>query len=190
MVLRAVDLDKEMDGGDLSKAGKHTMTLEHFPEIEGLRIGQVTDIQHHTGGTVVLAEGGAVAGVDVRGGAPGTHGTDALRPENLVDRLNAVVLTGGSAFPEDDIAKDLDTLPGMVSGTRKDATRPRGTGDSVEDFLRFYQSPIPGITLEIAEEAVDVLSSDCSYAEWLDVAMALRHQFEDQEFEAYQLFDR
>lgn len=99
-------------------------------------------------------------------------------------------LTGGSAFTEDDIAKDLDTLPGMVSGTRKDATRPRGTGDSVEDFLRFYQSPIPGITLEIAEEAIDVLSSDCSYAEWLDVAMALRHQFEDQEFEAYQLFDK
>ena len=66
--------------------------------IQGLRIGQVTDGNHRTGCTVILAEEGAVAGVDVRGGAPGTHGTDALRPENLVDRLHAVVLTGGSAF--------------------------------------------------------------------------------------------
>lgn len=69
-----------------------------FTGIEGLRIGQVTDKKHHTGCTVVLAEKGAVAGVDVRGGAPGTHGTDALRPENLVDRLHGVILTGGSAF--------------------------------------------------------------------------------------------
>jgi L-aminopeptidase/D-esterase-like protein len=66
--------------------------------IDGLRIGQVTDKEHNTGCTVVLAESGAVAGVDVRGGAPGTHGTDTLRPENLVERLHAVVLTGGSAF--------------------------------------------------------------------------------------------
>ena len=66
--------------------------------IEGIRIGQVTDTQHHTGCTVVMVENGAVAGVDVRGGAPGTHGTDALRPENLVEQVHAVVLTGGSAF--------------------------------------------------------------------------------------------
>jgi L-aminopeptidase/D-esterase-like protein len=66
--------------------------------IDGLCIGQVTDKEHNTGCTVVLAEKGAVAGVDVRGGAPGTHGTDTLRPENLVERLHAVVLTGGSAF--------------------------------------------------------------------------------------------
>ena len=66
--------------------------------IDGLCIGQVTDKKHNTGCTVVLAENGAVAGVDVRGGAPGTHGTDALRPENLVERLHGVVLTGGSAF--------------------------------------------------------------------------------------------
>ncbi len=74
------------------------MALSNLNGIEGLRIGQVTDRQHHTGCTVVLAEKGAVAGVDVRGGAPGTHGTDALRPENLVDHLHGVVLTGGSAF--------------------------------------------------------------------------------------------
>ncbi|MCG6919204.1 MAG: P1 family peptidase [Deltaproteobacteria bacterium] len=74
------------------------MTLNKNAGIDGLRIGQVTDKEHNTGCTVVLAEKGAVAGVDVRGGAPGTHGTDTLRPENLVEQLHAVVLTGGSAF--------------------------------------------------------------------------------------------
>jgi L-aminopeptidase/D-esterase-like protein len=74
------------------------MVVDKFNGIEGLRIGQVTDEQNCTGCTVVLAENGAIAGVDVRGGAPGTHGTDALRPENLVERLHGVVLTGGSAF--------------------------------------------------------------------------------------------
>ena len=74
------------------------MVFDEKNGIDGLRIGQETDEETKTGCTVVLAENGAVAGVDVRGGAPGTHGTDALRPENLVERLHGVVLTGGSAF--------------------------------------------------------------------------------------------
>jgi L-aminopeptidase/D-esterase-like protein len=74
------------------------MNLNENVGIDGLRIGQVTNKEHNTGCTVVLAENGAVAGVDVRGGAPGTHGTDALRPENLIERVHAVVLAGGSAF--------------------------------------------------------------------------------------------
>ncbi len=74
------------------------MAFSNNVGIEGIRIGQVTDTQHHTGCTVVMVESGAVAGVDVRGGAPGTLGTDALRPENLVEQVHAVVLTGGSAF--------------------------------------------------------------------------------------------
>ena len=74
------------------------MVFDEKDGIDGLRIGQETDEETKTGCTVVLAENGAVAGVDVRGGAPGTHGTDALRPENLVERLHGVVLTGGSAF--------------------------------------------------------------------------------------------
>jgi L-aminopeptidase/D-esterase-like protein len=85
-------MDTGVDTGDGSPC------LGDFAGIEGLAIGQVTDLQHRTGCTVVLAEDGAAAGVDVRGGAPGTLGTPALRPENLVDRLHAVVLTGGSAF--------------------------------------------------------------------------------------------
>ncbi|MFJ9851193.1 P1 family peptidase [Streptomyces sp. NPDC101150] len=70
-------------------------------DVTGLRVGHAerTGEGYLTGTTVVLApEGGAVAAVDVRGGGPGTRETDALDPRNLVQRVEAVVLTGGSAF--------------------------------------------------------------------------------------------
>jgi L-aminopeptidase/D-esterase-like protein len=66
--------------------------------IPGLRVGHWTNRRAATGCTVVLCEGGAVAAVDVRGGAPGTRETDLLRPGNLVERIHAVLLGGGSAF--------------------------------------------------------------------------------------------
>jgi L-aminopeptidase/D-esterase-like protein len=65
---------------------------------EGVAIGHWTDARGRTGCTVVLAPGGAVGGVDVRGPAPATLGTDALRPTMLLAQVHAVVLTGGSAF--------------------------------------------------------------------------------------------
>ncbi|HEV7194601.1 MAG TPA: P1 family peptidase, partial [Pedococcus sp.] len=67
----------------------------------GFRVGHATlrEPGWLTGVTVVLAPPeGAVGGVDVRGGAPGTRETDLLDPRNLIDRVNAVVLSGGSAF--------------------------------------------------------------------------------------------
>ncbi|XLQ69947.1 P1 family peptidase [Streptomyces actinocidus] len=70
-------------------------------DVAGLRVGHAgrTGDGWLTGTTVVLApEGGAVAAVDVRGGGPGTRETDALDPRNLVQRVEAVVLTGGSAY--------------------------------------------------------------------------------------------
>jgi putative pantetheine hydrolase len=70
-------------------------------DVTGLRVGHCTRDEPGwlTGVTVVVApEGGVVAGVDVRGGGPGTRETDLLDPRNLVDRVNAVVLGGGSAF--------------------------------------------------------------------------------------------
>jgi L-aminopeptidase/D-esterase-like protein len=68
-------------------------------DVEGLRVGHYTDLQNITGCTVVLAPPeGAVAGVDVRGPAPGTRETDLLRPGHLVERAHAILLTGGSAF--------------------------------------------------------------------------------------------
>ncbi|MFT3804230.1 MAG: P1 family peptidase [Burkholderiaceae bacterium] len=76
-------------------------------DVAGIRVGHDTDSRRPTGCTVVLAEGGAVAGVDVRGAAPGTRETDLLAPVNLIDRVHAVLLTGGSAF-------GLDAASGVV----------------------------------------------------------------------------
>jgi L-aminopeptidase/D-esterase-like protein len=67
-------------------------------EVAGLKVGHWTSPQRPTGCTVVLAEEGAVAGVEVRGGAPGTRETELLHPLNTVEVLHAVVLAGGSAF--------------------------------------------------------------------------------------------
>jgi len=64
----------------------------------GITVGHWSDPVGRTGCTVVLAPEGAVAGVDVRGGAPGTLNTDALQPGRVIERGEAVLLTGGSAF--------------------------------------------------------------------------------------------
>jgi len=76
-------------------------------DVEGIKVGHFTDSRRPTGCTVILCERGAVAGVDVRGSAPGTHETDLLRPTNSVDTVNAIVLSGGSAF-------GLDTATGVT----------------------------------------------------------------------------
>jgi L-aminopeptidase/D-esterase-like protein len=67
-------------------------------DVAGLAVGHFTHADRATGCTVVLCPQGAVAGVEVRGGAPGTRETDLLRPENTVDRVHALLLSGGSAF--------------------------------------------------------------------------------------------
>lgn len=72
---------------------------ESLRDVPGLRVGHWTDAKARTGVTVVLApDGGATAGVDVRGSAPGTRETDLLRPTALVERAHAICLAGGSAF--------------------------------------------------------------------------------------------
>jgi L-aminopeptidase/D-esterase-like protein len=75
--------------------------------VPGLKVGHHTLAARPTGCTVVLAEAGAIAGVDVRGGAPGTRETELLDPSNLVAHVHAVVLAGGSAF-------GLDAASGVV----------------------------------------------------------------------------
>ncbi len=71
-----------------------------FAAIPAIRVGHSHDLVAGTGCTVILCDkpAGAVGGVDVRGGAPGTRETDLLRSENTVERIHAVLLAGGSAF--------------------------------------------------------------------------------------------
>lgn len=67
-------------------------------DVLGIEVGQFTDSRRPTGCTVVLAREGATGAVDVRGAAPGTRETDLLSPSNVVDRVHAILLAGGSAF--------------------------------------------------------------------------------------------
>jgi len=67
-------------------------------DVRGIEVGHAQNEEALTGCTVILCRKGAVAGVDVRGGAPGTRETDLLDPVNLVEKVHAVVLAGGSAF--------------------------------------------------------------------------------------------
>jgi L-aminopeptidase/D-esterase-like protein len=76
-------------------------------DVRGIEVGHAQDEGALTGCTVILCRKGAVAGVDVRGGAPGTRETDLLDPVNLVEKVHAVVLAGGSAF-------GLDAATGVV----------------------------------------------------------------------------
>jgi L-aminopeptidase/D-esterase-like protein len=88
-----------------------SMTVDALTDVAGVRVGHATRRGGGwlTGSTVVLApEGGAVAAVDVRGGGPGTKETDALDPRNLVRTVEAVVLTGGSAY-------GLDAASGVMA---------------------------------------------------------------------------
>ncbi len=66
--------------------------------VRGVKVGHFTDTRRPTGCTVILTEAGAVAGVDVRGAAPGTRETELLSPLNAVDHVHAILLAGGSAF--------------------------------------------------------------------------------------------
>ena len=69
-----------------------------FRNIKGFKVGNAENIDKGTGCTVIICEEGAVAGVDVRGGAPATRETDLIKSENTVNTVNAVVISGGSAF--------------------------------------------------------------------------------------------
>lgn len=81
--------------------------LNAITDVPGLRVGHAQNEKAMTGCTVILCENGAVGGVEQRGGAPGTRETDALYPLHLVQKVHAIVLSGGSAF-------GLDSAGGVV----------------------------------------------------------------------------
>lgn len=70
----------------------------NITDVRGIEVGHAHTLRGITGCTVILCTGGAVGGVDQRGGAPGTRETDALHPMHLVNVVHAIVLAGGSAF--------------------------------------------------------------------------------------------
>jgi len=90
-------------------------------DVAGIAVGHFSDPDLMTGVTVILTGDGAIGGVDVRGGAPGTRETDLLNPVNLVDRVHAVAFCGNSAF-------GLNAVGGVVRFLEE-----RGTGFAVGD---------------------------------------------------------
>jgi L-aminopeptidase/D-esterase-like protein len=92
-------------------------------DVPGILVGQAEDHGAITGTTIVLAEAPAAAAVDVRGGAPGSRETELLGPATLVERVDAIVLSGGSAF-------GLDAAAGVM-----DALAARGRGFAVGEAL-------------------------------------------------------
>ncbi len=96
-------------------------------DVAGLSVGHATRSDRPTGCTVVLCPQGVVCGVDQRGGAPGTRETDLLKSENTVDRVHAVLLTGGSAFGLDaagGVMRWLDEHGHGLAVGPNDPTRP------------------------------------------------------------------
>jgi len=84
--------------GDIARAPSAAAEKRSITDVAGVKVGHFTDSRRPTGCTVILTEEGAVAGVDVRGAAPGTRDTDLLNPINTVQTVQAIMLAGGSAF--------------------------------------------------------------------------------------------
>src|SRR5437763_6623097 len=72
--------------------------MKGLTDIPGIRVGHASDLDALTGCTAILCDGGAVAGVDIRGSATGTSEIDVMSPGHVTPRIHAVVLAGGSAF--------------------------------------------------------------------------------------------
>lgn len=91
---------------------KKTGPSNLITDVDGLLVGNAQDTYLNSGVTTVLCEGGAVASVQVLGGAPGTRDTDLLEPHNTVDSVHALVLSGGSAY-------GLDAATGVQAALRE-----------------------------------------------------------------------
>lgn len=104
-------------------------------KINDIRIGHFSDTENGTGTSVILAEKGAVCGASVRGAAPGTRETDLTDPKNAVEKANAVMLTGGSAFGLDAAAGVMAYLENKKSGFKtKEAVVPIVLGAVLYDL--------------------------------------------------------
>jgi L-aminopeptidase/D-esterase-like protein len=140
----------QQEGAEAS-AGAAVTSAGSITEVAGIEVGHHTLAARPTGCTVILARGGVVGGVDVRGGAPGTRDTDLLDPVNLVQEVHGVVLSGGSLF-------GLDAVSGAVRWLEE-----RGTG------LDAWGATIPIVTgailfdLGIGDSSIRP-GAECGYA--------------------------
>lgn len=128
-------------------------------EVRGIEVGHAQDEEALTGCTVILCRKGAVAGVDVRGGAPGTRETNLLDPVNVVDKVHAVVLAGGSAFGLDAAGGVMQYLEeqqiGFETGAAKVPIVPSailydlsvGRADVRPDFAMGYRAAVSATSL-------------------------------------------
>ncbi len=85
-------------------------------DVPGVKVGHSQDLKSGTGCTVVIFEKGAITGVDVRGGAPGTRETDLLNPVNMIEKAQAIYLSGGSAFGLDGVTGVMQYLENQGIG--------------------------------------------------------------------------
>ena len=91
-----------------------------FTDIDDIKVGHAHNLDAGMGCTVVICEKGATAGIDVRGGAPGTRESDLLNPINLVEKIHAVLLAGGSAFGLDAVSGVMQPLGLALAGPLSD----------------------------------------------------------------------
>lgn len=132
-------------------------------EVRGIEVGHAQDEEALTGCTVILCRKGAVAGVDVRGGAPGTRETNLLDPVNVIDKVHAVVLAGGSAFGLDAAGGVMQYLEeqkiGFETGAAKVPIVPSailydlslGRADVRPDFVMGYRAAVSATSVAPAE---------------------------------------
>ncbi len=153
--------------------------------VPGIKVGHAHDLVGMTGCTAVLCEGGAVGGVDQRGGAPGTRETDLLRPMHLVTRVHAIVLAGGSAFglaAADGVVRYLrERRIGFAAGKIRVPIVPAailfdlslGSPDTFPDAEMGYQAAATATTAAVAEGNVGV-GAACSAGKILGPARATK----------------
>ncbi len=134
--------------------------------VPGLRVGHAQNDEAFTGCTVILCEAGAVAGVDQRGGAPGTRETDLLRPLHRVEQVHGVLLTGGSAFGLDAAGGVMRYLEergiGFDTGVARVPIVPAavifdlaiGRADVRPDTMMAYQACLNATTDPVSEASV------------------------------------
>ena len=138
---------------------KRTGPLNAITDVTGVRVGHAQDNRFKTGTTVLIADGSNRASVHVMGGAPGTRETDLLSPENVVESVDALVLSGGSAFGLDACGGAQTALAAQDKGFAVGNARiPIVPGAILFDLMTGEQNDDPDLYRRLGREAVEAAS--------------------------------